>query len=281
MRIALAGHDLWPGGHSDDDGVVDALRVIGIDAPWAVWDDDSVDWARFDAVVIRQTWDYPDKVDRFLAWVDAVAAATVLVNPAPVVRWNVHKGYLLDLAAAGVPIVPTTLVPAGSPVPADLPWAEAVVKPAVGVGGNDVERAAGGGVGVAGQDLLVQPYLASVETAGETSIIVLAGEPSHGVVKVPAPGEHRAHEHRGGTYRPVDPRDDQLEVARAAWKAAVERTGETPAFGRVDLLDDADGRPLLGELELIEPSLYLHHVPEAIDRLATAISDRTRRRRRE
>lgn len=271
MIVALAACSKWPDGHDDDAGVVEALADVGLDAAWVVWDDETVDWAAFDVVVIRETWDYPTAVAGFLRWIDDVDAVSLLVNPAPVVRWNHHKRYLLDLAEAGVPVVPTVLLRAGDH-DAARPWPDAVVKPAVGVGGDGLERLGPHDpIPDAEDERLVQPYLASLVTVGETSVILLDGEVSHVIRKLPAAGEYRAHEHRGATYGRVEPRPEHLAVAHAAWKAAVELTGATPLYGRADLVEGADGEVLLGELELIEPSLYLHHVAEAARTLARAI----------
>lgn len=280
MDVALVGCSRWPEGHDDDAGVVEALAAVGFEASWAVWDDGAVDWSAFDIAVLRETWDYPGAVGRFLRWIDDVDAATTLLNPAPIVRWNHHKRYLLDLAEAGVPVVPTVLLRAGDR-DAARPWADAVVKPVVGVGGDGLERVGPDEPVPAGDgERLLQPYLASLETAGETSVILLDGVVSHVVRKVPAAGEYRAHEHRGAAYRRVDARPEQAAVAHAAWQAVVGYTGYEPMYARADLVEGPDGEVLLGELELIEPSLYLHHVPEATATLAEAILAATRRRRR-
>lgn len=244
------------------------------------WDDPLADWPGYDLVVLRETWDYPPKLASFLAWVDSLAMSTAVVNPPAVVRWNHHKRYLQDLASAGVPIVPTILVTRET---ADLDGvlraagaATVVVKPAVGIGGNDAERgepddAATGAhlrTLLADGDVLVQPYLPSIEASGETSLVLLGGKVSHAVTKLPAGGEFRIHEHRGGRYAQVEPAPAQVELALGAWEVARAITGEDLLYARADMVEGDDGRPLLMELELIEPSLYLHTVPAATKHLA-------------
>ena len=282
--VWLAGCADFPGGHEDDDGLVEALAERAVDATWAVWDDPEIDWAARDAVVIRQTWDYTSKLEAFLEWVDRVAAATRLLNPAPLVRWNHHKRYLLELADAGVPIVPTVCVAAGEALPEVPAWPELVVKPAVGVGGDGAERLQAGSAELAehlaalGQqgDLLVQPFVESVAATGETSLFLIGREVSHGVQKVAAAGEFRIHEHRGGTYHAIEPSDAQIGLATRAVAAAVEITGHEPVYARADMALGEDGLPVLMELELIEPSPYFHHAPGAATRFADGVirSDR-------
>src|ERR1044072_611569 len=125
-----------------------ALAARGIAAEAVVWDDAAVEWAAFDTVVVRSTWDYFVRREEFLAWAERVAAVTALHNPVPVLRWNSDKRYLLDLERWGVPIVPTTFVEPGAA--AELPDdpVDLLVKPVVCAGSNDTARyAAGEGVG--------------------------------------------------------------------------------------------------------------------------------------
>ena len=282
-RLALASCSFWPSGSGDHAGLAEALADRGVRADWVPWDEPQADWAEYDLVLLRETWDYPTKLGNFLGWVDLVSTLTVVANSAAVVRWNHHKGYLQQLASAGVPTVPTTIVTtAGSEAEAALQaegTASVVVKPAVGIGGDDAARGRADDPAMAkhlrtllaGGDVLVQPYLRAIETAGETSLVLLGEQLSHAVAKLPTPGEFRIHEHRGGTYKRIDPSPAQVEVAHTACEVARELTGSDLIYARVDLVDGDDGLPLLMELELIEPSLYLHIVPDATPTLADVL----------
>jgi glutathione synthase/RimK-type ligase-like ATP-grasp enzyme len=280
--VALASCSKWPGGSGDHAGVVEALAERGVRADWVPWDDPHAQWAEYDLVVLRETWDYPSKLAEFLAWVEWLATETAVANPPSVVQWNHHKRYLLDLASAGVRTVPTAVVTAGDPEPEGALVRNAagvVVKPAVGIGGDDAVRGAATDPAIGAHlhallgagDVLVQPYLQSVETTGETSVIVLAGRVSHAVTKRPAVGEFRVHEHRGGIYGAAEASAAEAEVALAACEVARARTGADPLYARADLVVGPDGEPLIMELELIEPSLYLQIVPAAAATFAEAV----------
>ena len=285
LRIALAGCSLWPGGSGDHAGLAGALAARGARAEWVPWDDPHAAWSEYDLVLLRETWDYPPRLAAFLGWVDSVAAVAPVVNAPPVVHWNHHKGYLSQLAAAGIPVVPTTVVTpdAGDPEAALLTSGvpTVVVKPAVGIAGNDAERGPAGAPAIASHlrallvdgDVLVQPYLKAVETSGETSVVVLGGRVSHAVTKLPSEGEFRIHEHRGGSFARVEPSARAVEVALGACEAARALTGDDLLYARADLVAGDDGHPLLMELELIEPSLYLHVVPEAVEDFADLVID--------
>jgi glutathione synthase/RimK-type ligase-like ATP-grasp enzyme len=277
-RIALASSARAPEASGGEPLLHKALAERGAAPSWVVWNDPAADWADYDLVVLRATWDYPDHIDAFRDWIRSPAIATRVVNSPNLVLPNLHKGYLADL---GELAVPTVVVPAGMTIDLlRLRWARVVAKPAVAVGGtgavvvrhqDDLDAltlAPGGGV-----DIIVQPYLADVERWGETSVVFIGGEPTHAVRKFPAAGEFRIHEHWGGSEEPVRPAEDELEAGRAA--LATLRTA--PAYARVDLIRDEQQRPRVVELELVEPYLWFEIAPHAADRLASLLMGRIAR----
>lgn len=255
----------------------DALTSRGVDSAIVPWGP-GTDWAAADLVVVRTPWDYTPRRDEFLSWAQEVEAVAPLANPADVLRWNTHKGYLAELTAAGVPVVPTRLLTAGGQT-LDADWfaqagKEIVVKPAVSVGAIGAMRASYDDPALGEHlttmlrthDMLVQPFLPSVTDRGETSLLFCAGELSHAVRKVPAAGDYRVHEQYGGVNTVVDPDPAELEVAQAALAACPGPL----LYARVDLVQGDDG-PLVMEVELTEPSLYLVEQPGAAETYAEAI----------
>ncbi len=255
------------------------LRARGHDAEVVVWHDD-VDWSAFDLVVIRSTWDYFDRLEEFLAWVDRVDVESRIINSPKVVRWNVHKGYLAELGAAGVGVLPMLVLPRGAQdVATSLAatgWGRVVVKPAVDGGARQtalgetaspelVEHAARlVGLG----DVVVQPYAPGIED-GEVSLLFFDGELSHAVRKVPAAGDYRVQAHHGGSELPHAVSDAELATARAALALVPEEV----AYARVDLVEH-DGAPAVMELELIEPDLFLRVDDQALTRFVDCIEGR-------
>lgn len=262
----------------DDRPLLAALSERGVVAVPAVWDDPGVDWSTFDLAVLRSPWDYTDAVDAFVAW-----AATVprLANPATTVAWNVDKHYLAELAAAGVPIIATTYVRPGEAVPA-LPDGEVVVKPTVSAGSRDTLRLDDPGeitehlahIHGLGKVAMVQPYLSAVDDRGETAVIFLGGAHSHAARKGPLlpPGYSLvgAGLYARETMAPRVATPAELEVAHAA----LEVVPGPLLYARVDLLDDDGGSPVVLEVEVTEPSLFLGiGGPAALARLADGIAD--------
>jgi glutathione synthase/RimK-type ligase-like ATP-grasp enzyme len=224
---------------------------------------------------VRTTWDYTAHLPEFLTWAGEVAARSVLLNPLDVIAWNSHKSYLLDLAYAGVPMIPTALVARHAGAAEQYSaleeyTGEVVIKPAVSVGAIGALRAPARSpqaaehlaTMVASGDMLVQPFEPTVSD-GEVSLIYLGGEYSHAVRKLPAEGEYRVHEMYGGTIELHTPTEEEFTVGLAAL-AGVD---DDLAYARVDLLATPRG-PAVMEVELIEPQLFLDLVPEAPDRLA-------------
>jgi hypothetical protein len=286
-RIALVTCDIFPDLWDDDFPLRDALLLRGATVDAVRWDDDTVDWAGYDLAVIRSTWDYVARRDAFVAWAQRVPR---LANPADVVAWNTDKRYLSDLAAAGVPVTPTSYVAPGSvwTPPATGSW---VIKPTISAGSQDTGRYALPGeralaeahverLTAAGRTAMIQPYLAAVDSVGETAVLCTPDADgsltySHAIRKgAMLTGPDVGDIDPGSeNITPRTPSAAELAVASLAL-AAIPGGAERLLYARVDMIPGADGEPLVVELELTEPSLFLLSNPAAADRLADAILTR-------
>ena len=255
------------------------LAAYGLSAALVAWDDPVVDWSAFRLCVIRATWDYHLRLPEFLAWAERVAAQTALWNPLDLVRWNTHKGYLRDLERQGVAIVPTIWAPRGTSLDlaallAERGWTRAVVKPAVSASAYAtrlvtsatlVEGQAHLDALLAERDMMIQPFLTSVTTTGERSLVYFDSALSHTILRSPALGNSNA----GG--KGLIPNDAE----EAAFAEHIMRAvnGET-LYARVDIAHDSAGDLRLMELELVEPWLGLELAPEATTRFVASIARR-------
>jgi glutathione synthase/RimK-type ligase-like ATP-grasp enzyme len=286
-HVALVTCAELPDLDPDDRLLRTALQQAGVRASAAIWDDPAVDWSAFDLVLLRNTWDYARRHDEFLAW---AAGVPRLANPADVVAWNTDKRYLRELAAAGVPVVPTTWVaPGDGSAGPTTSWAapttgEWVVKPAVSAGSRDTGRydcadAAQRSVAAehvarlqaANRLVMVQPYLGSVDTYGETALLFLGGEYSHAIRKGPmlrGPDEGAEVLFVAENISARVPTPAEHAVAEATLRAVPG--ADRLLYARVDLLDTEQG-PVVIELELTEPSLFFGTAPGSADRLVTAV----------
>jgi glutathione synthase/RimK-type ligase-like ATP-grasp enzyme len=256
----------------------DGLRATGVSTDVVSWDEVR-DWGAYELVVVRTPWDYFDRVTEFLDWAAGVERRTALVNPADVLRWNSHKGYLAEFTAKSVPTVPTRLVPGPSTDVADqireVPWEEIVVKPAIDGGARHAWRGQRDDPSLSRVaerltdhgDVVVQPFVPAI-VDGERSLVFLGGRFSHAVRKVPKAGDYRSQRHLGGREVDHEPDSAELQVALAAMAAAPGRL----TYARVDLVD-WEGAPVLIELEVIEPDLFLRDVPERVDRFVEVVRE--------
>lgn len=263
-----------------------AFGAAGASAEIVDWEDEEVDWARFDLALLRSAWDYTERLPQFLAWVERTAAHTLLLNAPAVVRWNSDKHYLRDLSRAGVPVVPTTFVDSGvEPLPVleafldHDPCVEVVVKPAVGAGSRDARRHGRADIDeilahlqpllAAGRSMMLQPYLDSVDHEGETALVFIEGSFSHAIRKgplLPAGAPSTAALFAAEEITPRVPGADELAVA----ERAVAQVPHGPLlYARVDLIRDAAGDPQVLELEITEPSLFFAYA-DAAPRFAAA-----------
>jgi hypothetical protein len=270
-RVALATCAAYPGGDEDAALLQRSLAAHGVSSSWQVWSDPRVDWDEFAAVIIRSTWDYTRNRDAFLNWASGL---TTILNPAPVLAWNSDKVYASELNAAGIPVVPATISRPGQPV--TFPDGEFVVKPSVGAGSRGAGRFVPSTRTAAaehaqtlqaeGFTVIVQPYLAEVDTVGETALIYFDGAFSHAIGKGAMLAPDAVFGLSSGdddvfvaeTITARRPSEAELDVGAQVMRFVRERFGCELLYARVDLLPSADG-PVVIELELTEPSLFLQY----------------------
>ena len=291
--IALVSARAAQGLDEDMPPLLGALRAAGADVHVVDWDDDSVDWARFDLALLRSTWDASIRLAEFLAWGERVAKLTTLLNPLAVIRWNTDKRYMRDLARAGVPIVPTQFVEPGMDAAGAVSdflkresENELVVKPAVGSGSRHAQRHPRTDLEAIrehvrqlldmGHTTLLQPYLERVDASGETALIYFEGRFSHAIRKgaMLQAGESPTDQlFAAETITARTPTPAELSVGEQAVRAI---PGGPLLYARVDLILDAADRPVVLELELTEPSVFLLHDAGSADRFARLIIARAR-----
>lgn len=278
-RIAVA---TWSNQDFVDPEAAEVTRELcrrGHDSATLPWDGDfdHLGWGDYDLVVVRSTWDYFQRLEQFLGWVERLAAVTRVVNSPKVIGWNVHKGYLQQMAAAGIPVLPSLALTQGAPDPVGqllaAGWAEVVIKPAVDGGALGAVRALATDPSaayhlcalVAAGDAIVQPYAPEVQQ-GETSLFFFGGSFSHAVRKLPKPGDYRVQAMHGGSEHAHQPSAAEFDSACRAMSLAPDRL----TYARADFLE-VDGVPQLMELECIEPDIFLRMAPGALERFCDAV----------
>jgi len=277
MKLHLATCRPLPEPDPDEDLLVAALAAAGIEATMDDWKTAGT-WQDAVPTVVRSTWDYIHHLDAFRGWVMRTAAAGSLWNPADVVLANLDKRYLLELSAGGVPVVPTLCLERGRPtdvaaLAGERGWEKVVIKPAVGAGSfethrivaQDPEAAAICARLLVDRDVLVQPYLASVDGYGERALVWIDGEFTHAVRKSP---RFAADAEQVSEAVPI------TAAERAVGMAALAPVHDRLLYARVDVAPGPMGDPVVMELELVEPSLFLLQSPRALERLVAGIRRR-------
>ena len=283
--LALALATAIPAFALDEDmqPLIDAFTRAGIAVMPVAWDDPTVSWRRFDAVLLRSTWNYTQRLPEFLDWCARTSECSRLFNPLDVIQWNTDKRYLRDLIDAGAPVIESHFLSAADDVDTLPELDDFVVKPTVGAGSRGArrfvaaehEQAAAHARSLLdnGFDVLVQPYLDEVDSAGETALLFFEGIFSHAIRKGPLLRRGEAATRALFAAEHITTRTPDEAEMLAARKVLSAMPFERPLYVRVDLLPSAAGPKLL-ELELTEPSLFLAHGKDAADRLVAAVKDR-------
>ncbi len=271
MNIAYVSCKNLPEPDIDENPLVEGLKAAGHDACVAGWDDDSVDWSRFDAILIRATWNYAWHLDAFRAWIARVHEQTTLINPIKTLEWNLHKGYLKELQAAGIPIIPTAFFDQGDSASImelceARGWSRIVIKPTVSAGsfgtrafdlckGEASAAQAFFDEMIAQREMMIQRFVPAVETVGETALIVIDGHLTHAIEKRPR----------------FDDQDEQVllretitDEMRDIASKVIDSANKDHLYARVDVIPDDDASLMLSELEMLEPSLFFPYCERAV-----------------
>lgn len=269
--------------HVDNHELILPFEQNGMCYEEVIWDEPSIDFSRYDAFLVRATWDYIDKRGLFLERMRLLESMGIpLFNSLEILAWNSHKGYLLDLEKSGVPIIPTRILsqakePLVEKILLEIPSKEYIIKPAVSGGAHRTFRAHAEDIQrlyeehySLEEEVLIQPFIPGI-MEGEWSLIFFEGRFSHAVLSQPAAGDFRAQRMHGGTVNSASPPQDLVDSAK---KALACIPGGIPLYARADFVRHAD-RFLLMELELIEPSLFLKFdSPGAAKRFARCLHKR-------
>ncbi len=274
--------------------LIDACKLYKLAPDIVKWDDPTVKWNKFNAILIRSPWSYTERLKEFLVWCEHVKNVSILLNPIEIVRWGLDKHYLGDLAKLGVPIVPTQYLYASENINNMLKkfntkmqaYKEIVIKPTVGAYSRDVKRFSSAQIKAAeehifklfakGDTVMLQPYLNSIDTTGETNIIYFGGEYSHAICKDPllaVDGTVKVPSTETRSSRVAD--TNELRVAGAAMSSTAKHLGleRSILYARIDLIRDINGNPVVLEMETAEPSLSLSFAAGSAGRFAKAISN--------
>jgi glutathione synthase/RimK-type ligase-like ATP-grasp enzyme len=264
------------------DPEAEALAAGGAEVTPIAWTQ-AGDLSDFDLVTPLVVWGYHVDYSRWLDLLDrAERHHWPLVNSPALLRWNGDKAYLAELAERGVSTVPTLAVEACCD--ADLEEARRrfasdwlVIKPPVSASAMGTHRLGPNDDlpdDSRGRAMIVQPLIAEIATTGEFSLMLFDGEFSHAVVKRPKAGDFRVQEYHGGVTLPCRvPPTGAVGLAQAALAAAPAHA----AYARVDVVPDDQGTLRIMELELIEPSLFLDHAPDAGAAFTRSILSRARK----
>lgn len=280
--IAFATDAEWPELTPSDQLAQAALHELGMQVIPIIWTAD-VDWAQYRAVVIRSTWDYHVRAAEFSAWLDVLEEAGVpVMNPLPVIRWNMHKRYLAQLEEAGIRIVPSLWLAQGQPQPfaavEQRGWAQAALKPLVSADSyhtyvieNETQWSTHQPEVLALGDAVVQEFMPEVQSVGEYSLLFFGDQHSHAVLKTPKSGDFRTQIGYGASTQAVEASPELVAQAASVLQAVSDLLGAQPlAYARVDGIL-REGAFYLMELELIEPNLFLDYSPRAAQHFARTL----------
>lgn len=268
----------------EDDLVVKALEAKGLKVCRTNWDDPSFDWSSTKYALFRTTWDYFDRFNEFMQWLDQVKHRTRFINSYEIIKWNIDKSYLFELGKKGIPIPDSKYIHSGSKanlseILSDVSWKTVILKPAIAGAARhtykfDLHEADRYNEAftqlIANENMILQEYQQMITEMGEITLMIFGGKYSHAVLKRAKPGDFRVQDDFGGTVHPYEPEREAIELAEHTFNLCPGK----PAYGRVDMMWDNNGQLCISELELIEPELWFRKSAIAADLFSKAILEK-------
>lgn len=265
----------------DDAILTNALEALEIKVTRRSWSDASFDWSGTRFILVRTTWDYFDRFDEFVTWLNETSKKTQFINSIDLIKWNMDKHYLQDLQNKDVNIVETHFIPKKSDKNLvdyfnEFNLNEAVLKPAISGSARHTYRLNKNNVAsynsifttlISNEDMLLQPFQNNVVENGEIALMLMDGQFTHAVLKRSQPGDFRVQDDFGGTLHEYQPSSEEIHFA----EKAVAVCPDKPLYARVDIIHDNNGKLAVMELEIIEPELWFRRFPPAANTLANAI----------
>lgn len=286
-RCAFLTMDDLKGYVSDDELTIEYLHNAGWTVEMASWRKD-YNWSQFDVVVIRTTWDYQNDPDTFLGVLESIdRSGARLENSLELVRWNMQKTYLRDIALKGTSIVPTLWQEKAVDTKklgsffGQLDTEEIIIKPIIGASAGHAFRLhqSQSNATISGLEkiferraYMVQPFMPNIIKEGEFSLIYFEGVLSHTILKTPKMNDFRVQEEHGGDIRPATAEPELLHISQHV----IDSLPQIPLYARADFVRTKQNTFALMELELIEPALYFRMDADSPMRFARALTTRVR-----
>lgn len=255
--------------------LVPALVDEGFEVEIIDWQEET-NLKQFDVLLIRSPWNYAQHYLEFVKWLQQANLQSHLINPVEIMLLNLDKRYLFDLAKAGIEIIPTNLIsdPNQAVFPTSL--STIVLKPIVGAGArgavvlsqkSQFESYVTTHFAQSNLPLLMQPYLTEVDEPGEIAVVCSYGNLLHAVVKRPALSAGGHGDFAANIEITKDLKDFVIKIMSIRIGS---RLVSELAYSRVDVVPTGSGFKLM-ELELVEPTLFLHTNPKSAKIIAEAV----------
>ncbi len=266
---------------TEDEILRNALEQKGLRVHRIDWTNTDFDWTTTKSVLFRAVWDYTNRYEEFLAFINFVSTKTMLINPLETILWNLDKHYLRDLQYRGINIPPTNYIEKGNTTTLrDLHRSnnltETILKPAMSAGARHTYKLNSNNLDmheeifqqlIKNEAMMLQPFLHSIIDHGETTLVVIGGKYTHAILKRAKSGDFRVQDDFGGTVQTYMPTKEEISFA----EHVVSICSPVPLYARVDMIIDNNGNLAVSELELIEPELWFRFERNAANALATTV----------
>jgi glutathione synthase/RimK-type ligase-like ATP-grasp enzyme len=258
------------------------LRLLGLSCKRVAWDTNT-DLSCFKYILFRTTWNYFEKLDKFILFLKTWNKKVGFINPYKHIMWNLDKKYLLDFQKAGINIPETIIVNQNQKsllkdICQEQNWKDVIVKPCMSAGGWETYLVKNYDIHnfepqfaklIKTQNMMIQVFQKNILSFGEVSLMMIGQKFSHAVIKKVKRGDFRVQDDYGGTVESYSPSSRLILFANNI----MQNLSFKPTYARIDVILDNNHQFALSELELIEPEMWFRFSPSSSKNLAFSIKN--------
>lgn len=271
-RVALVSSRKWKGKEYDDLLLQRALIRAGARVEIVAFEDNSVNYSKYDRVVVRSMWGYQNELERFEEWEAQIKDAGVpIFNSLEIIERNYDKAKQIE-NLQGFPVIPTVVIEVGAlslefdfekfldlvgkrekKIVSEFPF---VVKPAISASGENTFLVK------SAEDflkklplfvklnrekkLLVQSFVPEI-VDGELGVVLISGKISHAVRRFPGVIS-------GSEYK-VELVSGRIDAKLKELCERIYKKYSGALYLRVDVVK-REGSYTIMEVEAFEPALF-------------------------
>lgn len=266
-KVAIVSCDKWMNKINEDLLLKQELIENNVSAEIISWEDKSIDYSKFDCLILRSAWGYQNKYLEFKEWLQMIKSKNILLlNNPDIIIENIQKNKQFNiLRKNNIPLIDTNFVYTKEDLLEKInSYPLTVVKPIISGSGQNtylirkenltnlknILNELNNILTQSDNGIMIQPYINGIEN-GEYACIFIDGINTHNMLRYPGIFSEKK--------KPIYLSNIPYCVKKVANDVSKLEKFLGYLYMRVDIVLQ-DGKPKIMEVELAEPDLLFKYI---------------------